>query len=236
LPEPPKCGNLAAAAAREAAPEPSAPPAKDRTALPHSQIVALREALARGPRAAGVPHGDGHPRAAVALVLRPATAAGGGLEVLLIRRADREGDPWSGHMAFPGGRADPRDADTIATAVRETREEVGIDLAHGGEWLGALQELHPRSGAPAIHVYPHVFAVPAGTQAHPNEEVHRALWVPLSDLSSPGAAAEHVHEHAGARVRFPAYAVGPYVVWGLTYRMLSELLALCAQLQVEATD
>jgi 8-oxo-dGTP pyrophosphatase MutT (NUDIX family) len=199
------------------------------------RIVALREALARGPRAAGVHHGGEHPRAAVALVLRPASP-GGALQVLLIRRADREGDPWSGHMALPGGRADPRDADTIATAVRETREEVGIDLARGGEWLGALEELHPRSGAPAIRVSPHVFAVPAGTEAHPNEEVHRAIWVPLSELSSPGAATEHVHEQGGARVRFPAYAVGPYVVWGLTYRMLSEFLALCAQLEVERTD
>jgi 8-oxo-dGTP pyrophosphatase MutT (NUDIX family) len=199
------------------------------------RIVALREALARGPRAAGVPAGeDEHPRAAVALVLRP---AGSDLEVLLIRRADRDGDPWSGHMAFPGGRADPRDADTIATAVRETREEVGIDLAAAGEWLGALEELHPRSGAPAIAVSPHVFAVPAGTEARPNEEVHRALWVPLASLSAPAAAAEHVHvAPGGARVRFPAYAVGPYVVWGLTYRMLSEFLALCAQLEAERSD
>jgi 8-oxo-dGTP pyrophosphatase MutT (NUDIX family) len=201
--------------------------------LHHPRIVALREALARGPHAAGVPREGDHARAAVALVLRPAED-GAGLEVLLIRRADREGDPWSGHMAFPGGRADPRDADTIATAVRETQEEVGIDLAHGGEWLGALEELHPRSGAPAIRVSPHVFAVPAGTGARPNEEVHRALWVPLAALASPAAATEHVHETAGgARVRFPAYAVGPYVVWGLTYRMLSEFLALCAQLEAE---
>ena len=200
------------------------------------RIVALREALARGPRAAGVTHEGGHPRAAVALVLRPGPPPAAELEVLLIRRADREGDPWSGHMAFPGGRADPRDADTIATAVRETLEEVGIDLARDGEWLGALEELHPRSGAPAISVYPHVFAVPAGTEARPNEEVHRAMWVPLAELASPAAATEHVHEHAGAKVRFPAYAVGPYVVWGLTYRMLSGFLALSAQLRAGRGD
>jgi 8-oxo-dGTP pyrophosphatase MutT (NUDIX family) len=197
--------------------------------LTEPQLAALRHLLAHTPRAAGVPDGEGHPRAAVALVLRPAPQ---GAEVLLIRRAERAGDPWSGHVAFPGGRADPRDADTIATAVRETREEVGIDLASVGEWLGALPELHPRSGAPPISVSPHVFAVPAGTECTPSAaEVQRAFWVPLATLASPHAAAEHEHvTPGGARIRFPAYAVDGHVVWGLTYRMLADFLELHARL------
>jgi 8-oxo-dGTP pyrophosphatase MutT (NUDIX family) len=197
------------------------------------RFTALRNALARGPRDAGVDPTGTHPRAAVALVLRPAAAD---LEVLLIRRAERHGDPWSGHMAFPGGRADPRDVDTIATAARETMEEVGIDVVHGGEWLGALEELHPRSGAPAISVYPHVFAVSADAEAHPNHEVGEAFWVPLGEISRPDAATEYLHTSPnGARVRFPAYDVRGNVVWGLTYRMLSEFLALHARL-VEAAS
>jgi 8-oxo-dGTP pyrophosphatase MutT (NUDIX family) len=198
------------------------------------RFTALRNALAHGPRdvGAGTDPGGRHPRAAVALLLRPAAAD---LEVLLIRRAERAGDPWSGHMAFPGGRADPRDADTITTAARETLEEVGIDVVHGGEWLGALEELHPRAGAPPISVYPHVFAVPAGTGARPNHEVGQAFWVPLGEIADPRAAAEHLHTAPnGVRARFPAYVVRGHVVWGLTYRMLSEFLALHAALRRQA--
>jgi 8-oxo-dGTP pyrophosphatase MutT (NUDIX family) len=192
-------------------------------------IAALRLALGHAPHDVGTGPERGHPRAAVALVLRP---AGDDLEILLIRRAEREGDPWSGHMAFPGGRADPRDADTIATAARETMEEVGIDVAGGGEWLGALEALHPRSGAPAISVFPHVFAVAGDPTVRPNHEVGQAYWVPLAEIARPTAAAEHVHVGPnGSRMRFPAYDVCGNVVWGLTYRMLSEFLALCAGLR-----
>src|SRR4051812_23466320 len=81
--------------------------------------------------------GEGR-RAAVAIILREHE---GGLEALFIRRADHPLDPWSGQMAFPGGRQDPEDADLLATALRETVEEVGIDLAAAGELLGTLDEV-----------------------------------------------------------------------------------------------
>ena len=61
--------------------------------------------------------------AAVAIVLAPDPDA-----VLLIRRAERAGDPWSGHMALPGGRYEPKDPDLLGTALRETVEEVGVAL------------------------------------------------------------------------------------------------------------
>jgi 8-oxo-dGTP pyrophosphatase MutT (NUDIX family) len=167
------------------------------------------------------------PRASVALVLRPAPA---GAELLLIRRAVREGDPWSGHVALPGGRAQPEDPDPVATAVRETYEEVGIDLAGPERWLGALPAVHPQGGAPRVLVRPYVFGVPARTAATPNHEVAEAAWITADDLLHPDAAAEYLHEMgAGGPLRFPALNTRGFLVWGLTHRILADFLALYAR-------
>jgi len=167
-------------------------------------------------------------RAAVALLLRPGAA---GIELLLIRRAEREGDPWSGHMAFPGGRASPADADLAATAAREAGEEVGIDPARQGRLLGALDDLAPRSARlPSIVVSPFVFAVETGAEPVPNHEVQTALWVPVDELLHPDAATEYLHELAdGATLTFPAFDARGYVVWGMTHRILTGFLELYAQ-------
>lgn len=184
----------------------------------------LHAALSRRPGRRDSP--PGVRRAAVALLLRP---AGGELELLLIKRAVRAGDPWSGHMALPGGRRDPGDADDAATAVRETREEVGIDLDRTGHPLGSLDDVAPRSGAPRIVVSPFVFGVPADTHATPNAEVEAALWIPLRELAHPDAATEHLLETVtGDPRRFPAIGARGHVVWGLTHRILSDLLEVAS--------
>src|SRR5438105_2270539 len=77
-------------------------------------------------------------KAAVAAIVRERNAE---LELLFIRRAEHPQDPWSGHMAFPGGRVDHDDPDALAAAVRETREELGLDLGVHGEKLGELSHL-----------------------------------------------------------------------------------------------
>ena len=101
-------------------------------------------------------------QAAVALVVR----GGERLEVLLIKRAKREHDPWSGHMALPGGRRDPADASLLETAMRETREETGVALDDRGVHLGRLEEVRPQSARlPRLSVTPHVFGVPPETPA-----------------------------------------------------------------------
>lgn len=193
--------------------------------VPHPpEFAAVARALATRPPPEPVP-GLALPRAAVALLLRPGSE---GLELLLIRRAEREGDPWSGHVALPGGREQPEDAGPQATAARETREEVGIDVHAGGRLLGALEPVWPRSaGAPHILVRPFVFGVAAGTRAVPNEEVDAAVWIPLAELRAPGAVTEHLLEMEGiGAMRFPALGTRGYVVWGLTHRIVSEFLAL----------
>ena len=168
-------------------------------------------------------------RAAVALVLRP--AAGGASEVLLIERAEKLGDPWSGHMAFPGGRQDPSDPDPRFTAERETFEEVGLDL-RGAELLGQLDDLEGRhAGRPAgLVISAFVYHVPETPPlVVQTEEVQSAFWVPVPLL---GEAARHVAysmRHELGSFEMPGIRVGDaegHVVWGLTYRFLEGFLGL----------
>jgi 8-oxo-dGTP pyrophosphatase MutT (NUDIX family) len=188
------------------------------------RIEELARALAARPPRRAEPEERASP-AAVALLLRPSAD---GPELLLIRRAEREGDPWSGHMALPGGRADPGDRDAAATAARETLEEVGIDLARDGRFLGPLDVLAPMGArVPPVTVSPFVFAVPAGTTPVPNEEVALAIWVPLSELAEPGATTEYLYEmDDGTTMSFPAYGARGHIVWGLTHRILTGFLEL----------
>jgi 8-oxo-dGTP pyrophosphatase MutT (NUDIX family) len=164
----------------------------------------------------------------VALLLR---VEQGEVELLLIRRAEREGDPWSGHMAFPGGRWQPGDGSLAVTAARETREEVGIDLWRHGHRLGELDALAPRSARiPSIVVSPFVYHVPADVVARPNHEVQEAVWVRVVELLHPDAVTEYLHELAeGNTLSFPAFDARGYVVWGMTHRILTGFLELYAQ-------
>lgn len=184
----------------------------------------------------GEEHDDGEPLppavpfASVALVVRPAATD---LEALLIRRAEFEGDPWSGHVALPGGRRAAGDSTPTDTAIRETREEVGIDLAASGVLLGRLGDVRPRRGGPLIAVSAHVFAVSPDTGVLLNHEVQAAFWVPLRHLMDGGSAIEHVHTTStGEQVPFPAIGYHEYVIWGLTHRILSQF---CEIISVEAS-
>lgn len=188
------------------------------------RIAALADVLARQAFAEPAPDPT-LPRAAVALVLRPGPE---GPELLLIRRAEREGDPWSGHVALPGGREQAGDATPAHTAARETHEEVGIDVGAHGRLLGPVEPVWPQSSrAPRILVRPFVFWVDAPVRVTPNHEVDEAVWVPLAELRAPGAVTEHLLEIEGmGEMRFPAFGTRGYVIWGLTHRILTTFLAL----------
>jgi 8-oxo-dGTP pyrophosphatase MutT (NUDIX family) len=159
--------------------------------------------------------------AAVAIVLREVE---GSPEVLFIERARRDGDPWSGHMAFPGGRIDPEDAHARDAAERETREEVGVDLA-GAEPLGRLDDLRGRHAAApdqglVISAFVYHAVDPAPLQ--PNWEVEQAFWFPVPALLDAGRRVEYA-VRLDRELRFPGILVGTperHVVWGLTYRFL----------------
>ncbi|MGH7549895.1 MAG: NUDIX hydrolase [Gemmatimonadota bacterium] len=168
-----------------------------------------------------------HQEAAVSVVLRPRED----LEALLVQRALRDTDPWSGQVGLPGGRSHPDDPDLLATALRETEEETGISIATRGRALGFLDEVEPATPRlPPIVIAPLVAAVPPETGAVPDgREVTAVLWVPLDALRDPEARAEHLVEREDFRRVFPAIRHGDRVVWGLTHRILTGFLEVAAQ-------
>jgi 8-oxo-dGTP pyrophosphatase MutT (NUDIX family) len=165
-------------------------------------------------------------RAAVALVLREISE---GPQVLLIRRAERAGDPWSGHMGFPGGREDARDESLIATALRETREELSLDLSRVGRLLGALNELPAvsRGRTTGMVIAPFVFELTEDAPlSYKSDEVAEAVWVPLEPLLRGTLRTTIAYELSGQSVQLPAHDFEGRIVWGLTYRMLDNFFAL----------
>jgi 8-oxo-dGTP pyrophosphatase MutT (NUDIX family) len=157
--------------------------------------------------------------AAVSAVLAPSPDA-----LLLIRRAKRAGDPWSGHMALPGGRREPGDASLLDTAIRETREELGLALDPSA-LLGTLDDVIPRTPVlPPVAVRPFVFSLAERPALTPNAEVAAAAWVPLDHLLHPETHHTARIEVRGAPRDTPAYRFEDTVVWGMTERILTGLL------------
>lgn len=147
-------------------------------------------------------------------------------DLLLIRRAPHDRDPWSGHMALPGGRRDPADRDLLHTAIRETLEETEVDLGmEGVAPLGRMEPLIPYTRhLPPLAIVPFVFQVPEDTKASvASPEVDQVFWTPLSRLWAPEASGTVEIPLDGVRAKFPCYRVDGNVVWGLTYRILKNI-------------
>lgn len=145
-----------------------------------------------------------------------------------MKRAERAGDPWSGHISLPGGGYQPSDPDLLATAIRETHEEVGIDL-RGARMLGNLPPLHPRTSGPAgIEVTPFVFHTPLALEPVCGPEALLAFWLPL-ELAASGSI-DTTFEYPLAGMKFPGWTYEGHVIWGLTWRILGDLLAVGSDL------
>ncbi len=188
--------------------------------LSDPRFRALRAAL----QGRDVARGAANPslsQAAVLLALRASRP----LELLLIERAEQEGDPWSGHMALPGGRRSASDVDLMDTALRETAEETAIVVPRQAV-LGELDEVRPSSRRRfSITVAAFVAAVPMGTEAVPSPaEVESALWVPLPYLASDAAVDEILIELEDGSRAFPALTYREHVIWGLTHRILTGFM------------
>lgn len=164
--------------------------------------------------------------AAVAAILRDSEQ---GVQVLFMRRAKREGDPWSGHMAFPGGHSDTEDASLVHTAIRETREEIGLDLNLHGELLGFLDNTRPTLNSERLNmmVVSYVFAV-QGEHSFQlnNDEADEVMWGSLNDMLAGKNHTTHSFHIGKVAHRYPGFDLNGNVIWGLTYRMVGRLLEL----------
>lgn len=190
--------------------------------LQHPELVRLARALQRTPGRTIVAEPPAK-QAAISLVLRPGEV--GEPELLLIKRAEHERDPWSGHVACPGGRMEPGDRDLRDTAIRETLEETGVDLGRIGRVLGTLDDLSPRTPVlPPIVIRPFVAAVPSSVETIQSPEVAAAFWVPLSVLRAPGAWGTGTVLVRGVERSVTTFSHGGHTVWGLTERVLRQLL------------
>jgi 8-oxo-dGTP pyrophosphatase MutT (NUDIX family) len=171
--------------------------------------------------ASGVPPVDGARRAAVAVLLHDTPEQ---TRVLLMKRAERVGDPWSGHISLPGGGFHAGgDADLLATAIRETREELGFQLDHS-QLLGNLVTLGPRiSGPTPIEVTPFVFRCTEPPDIQCGPEALAAFWLPL-DVAVSGVL-DKPFTYPGSQMTFPSWDFEGHVIWGLTRRILDDLVA-----------
>jgi 8-oxo-dGTP pyrophosphatase MutT (NUDIX family) len=142
--------------------------------------------------------------------------------VLLIRRAERGDDPWSGQVAFPGGMASPDDGSLEETARRETAEEVGIDLSKGATFLGYMREM--KAGNRDVVVVPSVYRLDEPKATTLSGEVASYKWVPLRDLARAEARSTYRVRRGGMEIPFPALVNQDFVIWGLTERILSAII------------
>ena len=165
-------------------------------------------------------------RAAVAAVVSPGPR---GLSLLFIQRAERTGDPWSGQIAFPGGRLSEGDAGPLDAAVREVREEIDLDLS-SEHLLGPLDDLAPLSGLPELVVHPWLFCTPELPQLRPDpREVAGVFTAPLADLLAGRGRGQFDYPWRGGTVPLPAVTLaGPdgasVRLWGMTLRIVDDLL------------
>jgi ADP-ribose pyrophosphatase YjhB (NUDIX family) len=147
--------------------------------------------------------------------------------LVFIRRKVRQGDPWSGQMALPGGFQAANGEPLATTAARETLEETGLDLAGCGRLLGVLDDLSPRTPQlPPIIVSPHVFAVGARALLVPGDEADEALWLPARDIFDPANRTTFALPFPGGERAFSAIEVGTHLVWGMTERILLQVAAI----------
>ena len=191
----------------------------DPTIPPVPSLARLRESLADRTVA---PYPGSDMRAAIAAIFREHNSQ---LQVLLIKRADRTGDPWSGHMAFPGGRFEKSDAHLLDTAIRETREEIGLDLAATATLVARLDDIAAIRSSSGLVITPFVFALYGDDPIlTPNEEVAEVLWTDVAPLMRGDRATTLAYRFAKTDLDLPAYDVGGRIVWGLTYQVLEPLL------------
>lgn len=167
--------------------------------------------------------------ASVMMILKE---SGQGYSLLFIKRPESERDPFSGHMAFPGGRMESADNSKLETAIRETYEEVGIDINSSGRILGSLDDVNPNNPRARNYIVtPYLSVLNEEVTIKPDSnEVERTLWVPMHHLVDDRNLEVRIRERDGREVKDYAYQYEQYLIWGMTGRILHQFLSFSAHL------
>jgi 8-oxo-dGTP pyrophosphatase MutT (NUDIX family) len=155
-----------------------------------------------------------------------------GSSLLFIKRPDSDSDPFSGHVAFPGGKMKGEDSDKLETAVRETREEIGVDITHSGRVIGELDDVNPNN--PRANTYivtPYLSVLEEEVTFTPcAREVEEVLWVPVNHLLDEKNFKLRLTQRDGKLREDYAYIYEQYIIWGMTGRILRQFFTLTGHL------
>ncbi len=181
-----------------------------------TEILHIRESLKIA--------GDGtNIHAAVMMVIKN---TGNCFSTLFIKRSTNDNDVFSGHMAFPGGKKKNEDENKLETAYRETEEEVGINLRNESMVLGQLDDCKPStSAARKFIVTPYVAYIKEDYPLNLNEEVSKAVWIPLKELKNIYLSNSKKYKGQIRKEAFE-YNYNEYFIWGLTGRILNNFFDL----------
>ncbi len=192
------------------------------------KIAALERLLKeRNPRKIGGEPGLVH--AAVMMILKETEEE---FSMLFIKRPEAEWDPFSGHMAFPGGKMSGGDKSKLETAIRETQEEIGVDLGVHGRILGELDDVNPnnpRARGYIVTPYLSFLTVEVPLELD-RSEVEEAVWVPMEHLRDVRNFKVRMRERDGKLIEDYTYNYGPYLIWGMTGRIVHGFLSITAQI------
>lgn len=153
-----------------------------------------------------------------------------GPAILMMRRAERVGDPWSGDVSFPGGKQDANDLNTRSAALRELEEETGFQATEQTSPIGRLSDRLTREHGrrrPMV-VSPYVYRTERAVRLDPGVEAASLIWVPVSFLTDPARKTRKTWRVGGLPLPAPAIDIGGGILWGLSLMMTHELLRAVA--------
>ncbi len=194
----------------------------------YPSIIKELEKIINGRRSIRIKRDGSFIPAAVMVILKKDK---NGYSMLFIKRPESEGDPFSGHMAFPGGKVKDGDKNKLDTATRETIEETDIDLNRNGRILGELDDVSPiNPRGNHFIVTPFLAYLTEDLEIKPNEEVASAIWIPLFHFKDERSFERRVVEKDGMEREEFIYHYHNYAIWGMTARILHQFLSLVGHL------
>lgn len=197
--------------------------------ITHENTIEELEKLLKSRPPAKIEDRDDFVHAAVMMILGESPE---GLSMLFIKRRESDIDAFSGHMAFPGGKMKEGDESKLAAAIRETHEEVGVDLYASGRVIGELDDINPNNPrANNFIVTPYLSVLREEVPIIPNlYEVEAALWIPVGHLLDDKNFAVRMRERNGKLVEDYVYSFGKYIIWGMTGRILHGFFSISSHL------